>query len=172
MFGIGVDLSEVIMEFGLISSELEQLTPRILERVVDDYMFKWEENINSATHATRNEYKKAMYVDYVDDKNAVIGLTPTESQLALMLEEGCSGFDIREGMSRSSKKHNKEGGGWYITVPLTHATSSAVGESFSSIMPKAVEEVVKLIFVSIRFNSGRWIKDITGNIGEKECNLA
>ena len=143
MFGIGVDLSDVIDEFGLMASELEQLTPKILERVVDDYMFKWEENINNATHATRNEYKKAMYVDYVDDKNAVIGLTPTESQLALMLEEGCSGFDIKEAMSKSSKKHEKEGGGWYITIPLTHATSSSVGESFASIMPKAVEDVVK-----------------------------
>lgn len=148
MFGIGVDLSEVIDEFGLMASELQQLTPRILERVVDDYMFKWEENINNSTHTTRNEYKKAMYVDYIDDKNAVIGLTPTESQLALMLEEGASGFDIREGMEKSSKRHfysslkdKKEH--WYITIPLTHATPSAVGESFSSIMPKAIEDVVK-----------------------------
>jgi hypothetical protein len=145
MFGISIDLGDVINEFNILSEELENLTPNILGRIVDEYTFKWEDNINDALNSTRNEYKKAMYVEFTDNKNAVIGLTPRESQMALMLEEGCSSFDIKEGMEKSGKKKIKKDGGWYMTIPFKHATSEALGESqaFSSVMPKQIEKIAK-----------------------------
>lgn len=62
---------------------------------------------------------------------------------------------------------------WFIGIPLVYLAAFVLKlPIFHVVLFCTVEEVVKLIFVSIRFNSGRWIKDITGNIGEKECNLA
>ncbi len=146
MLQIGIDLSEVIQEFYLISDEVEGLKSRILDRITDEYMFQWENNINDSLDSTRNEYKKAMYVNRVDDSNTIIGLTPRESQLALMMEEGVSPYDLKDGFSKSSKKKDKEGGGWYLTIPFRHATSEAVAEAsfFSNQMPKQIEDIVKV----------------------------
>jgi hypothetical protein len=145
MFGISVDLTPAIEEFNILAEEVSALTPRILDRVIDSYMTEWEDNINQSLGSTRNEYKRSMYVERIDEKNAIIGLTPRESSLALMLEDGATSFDIKEGMEKSSKKKYTEDGGWYITVPFRHATSEALAEStfFQSKMPKSVERVVQ-----------------------------
>lgn len=145
MLGISIDFSPIIEEFNILSEEIDSLVPNILNRIVDEYTFQWEENINGSLNSTRSEYKKAMYVNFVDSKNAVIGLTPRESGLALMLEDGASSFDIKEGFAKSSKKHTKKDGGWYLSVPFRHATSEALAESnmFSSQMPAEVEAIVK-----------------------------
>lgn len=145
MIGIAVDLTPVIEEFNILSDEIERVSSRILDRIIDSYMFTWENNVNDSLHSTRSEYYKAMYVDRIDEKNAVIGLTPRESGLALMLEEGSPAFDIKEGMAESPKRTIKSDGGWYITVPFRHATAEALAESnfFSTKMPKSVQDVVK-----------------------------
>lgn len=62
---------------------------------------------------------------------------------------------------------------WFIGIPLVYLAAFVLKlPIFYVVLFCTVEEIVKLVFVSIRFNSGKWIKDITGNIGEKEYNLA
>jgi hypothetical protein len=97
--------------------------------MVDSYMFAWENQVNSNLHSTRQQYKAAMSVEYESDTVAIIKLQPTENSLPMMLEEGASQFDIKEGMAKSDKRTIKEGGGWYITIPFRHATTEALGES-------------------------------------------
>ena len=46
MLGIPIDFSPLIEEFNILSDEIDSLVPNILNRIVDEYTFQWEENIN------------------------------------------------------------------------------------------------------------------------------
>lgn len=145
MFNFQIDISDVLIEFQQLSSRSSELKEAILDRLTDDFMHRWERNVNEALHSTRGEYKKAMFVERPEEGVAVIGLTPRESQLALMLEEGASSWDMKENFKKSDKAKNKGKSNWYLTVPFRHATSEAVGEAmmFSGVMDKSVEKAVK-----------------------------
>lgn len=140
-----IDLSEVATEFVLSDEEIASLSRLLLATIADDYVRKWEKLIDNSLHSTRAEYKRGIFTEQPDDYNIIIGLTPRQSQLALMLEDGATSFDIKEGFSKSDKKHEKKDGGWYLTVPFRWATSDALGESFgfSNKMPKPIEKIVK-----------------------------
>jgi len=142
-----IDLSGVIDEFILTEQETKDLSRYVLSNISDEYMRHWENNIDNSLKSTRSEYKRAIFTDQPDDYSMVFGMTPTKSKLGMMLEEGASDFDIKEGFKKSSKKKQKKDGGWYLTVPFRHATSEAVAESaiFSSKMPKEIEKLVKTI---------------------------
>lgn len=142
---IFIDISEVASEFILSDEEVRSMSRYILSRVAEDYTSAWERLIGQNLHSTRNEYLKGIFSEQPDDYNLILGLTPRQSSLALMLEEGASSFDIKQGFEKSSKKHQKKDGGWYLTVPFRWATSEAVAESgFSNKMPKAIERLVKV----------------------------
>lgn len=141
-----IDLSGVIDEFILTEDEVKSLSRFVLSNISDEYMRYWEKNIDNTLHSTRTEYKNAIFTEQPDDFSMVFGMTPRQSKLALMLEEGASEFDIKEGMEKSSKKHMKKDGGWYLTVPFRHATSEALAESsiFQGQMPREIEKLVKI----------------------------
>lgn len=159
---ISINIRGVVEEFDFSESEAKSLSQYILNSVVDNYVRKWEENIDESLHQTRNEYKKAIFQESPDDNSIVIGMSPRYSKLAMMLEDGASSFDIKEGFSKSNKrvvklatnkdgslKRDKDGktsqGGWYLTIPFKFATSEAVAESmmFSSRLPKPIEQLAK-----------------------------
>jgi len=106
----------------------------------------WENNIDNSLKGTRSEYKAAIFTEQPDDFSIVFGMTPRQSKLGVMLEEGATSFDMKDGFSKSDKKKSKKDGGWYLTIPFRHATSEAVAESaiFSGQMPKEVEGLVKI----------------------------
>lgn len=141
-----IDLSGVIDEFILTEDEVKSLSRFVLSNISDEYMRYWEKNIDSSLHSTRTEYKNAIFTEQPDDFSMIFGMTPRQSKLGLMLEEGASQFDIKEGMEKSSKKHMKADGGWYLTVPFRHATSEALAESsiFQGQMPREIEKLVKI----------------------------
>lgn len=144
MLPIIIDISETIQEFDLSREEVSSMSRYILTRLSDEFLRNWERNIDSELGSTRTEYKKAIYIDQPDDFNIVMGLSPRLSKLALMLEEGASPFDIKDGFEKSSKRHNKIGGGWYLTVPFRHATAGAVAESgFSTVLPERIQQIAK-----------------------------
>lgn len=140
---ITIDISEVASEFYMNDGEVKDLSRYILSKVADEYMRNWENLIDQNLKSTRNEYKRGIFSEQVDDYNILIGLTPRQSSLSMMLEDGASAFDIKQGFSNSDKR--KEGkNGWYLTVPFKWATSEAIGESFSNKMPKPIEQLVKI----------------------------
>lgn len=142
---ISIDISDLASEFVMSEEEVKSLSRYILARVADEYTREWERQIDQNLHSTRAEYKKGIFSEQPDDYSIIIGLTPRQSRLSMMLEEGASSFDIKEGMAKSSKKHMKKDGGWYLTVPFKFATSEAIGESgFSNKMPKPIEKLVKV----------------------------
>lgn len=146
-----IDLSGIVEEFTLDKSETESLSKYVLSNISDEYMRVWERNINNSLHSTRSEYRRAIFTDQPDSNTMVFGMTPQKSKLGLMLEEGASEFDIKEGFKKSDKRkpayRKNESTGWYLTIPFRHATSEAIAESmvFSSKMPKEIEKLVKTL---------------------------
>lgn len=141
-----IDLSGVIDEFFLDENEVKSMSRYVLSGISDEYMRVWERNIDGSLHSTRSEYRRAIFTEQPDDFSMVFGMTPTKSKLAMMLEEGANQYDIKDGFANSDKKHiNKDGSGWYLTIPFRWATSEAVAESmvFSNQMPKEIEKLVK-----------------------------
>jgi hypothetical protein len=140
-----IDISGTIEEFSLSSDEVSSLSRYILDSVSGEYMRNWETNIDGVLHQTKTNYKNAIYVEQPDDYSLILGMSPRKDKLALMLEEGATSFDIKAAMSKSSKRHEKNGH-WYITIPFRWATSEAIAESsiFAGKMPKAVERLVKM----------------------------
>ena len=142
---IYIDLSGTISEFLLDEEEIKSLSRFVLNRIGREYEQNWEKQINDNLHQTKKEYLQAIDVLYPDDFSIVYRLTDRKSKVPLMIEDGASEFDIKEGFSKSSKKKIKPNGGWYITVPFRHATPEAVAESaiFSSRMPEEIYKIAK-----------------------------
>lgn len=141
---IKIDLSELIEEFDLNDQQSVTLGASIIDRVVEEYTSKWEDAVGKLGQS-RNEYKKAMFIERVSPTDVIFGLSARESKLALMVEEGQPPFDEKEGFMSSPKKKISKKGGWYLTIPFRHATPQAVAESgiFASILPKPVYDIVK-----------------------------
>lgn len=95
MFNFQIDISDILIEFQSLASRSGELKEAILDRVTDDFMHRWEGNINNELHQTKSEYRKAMFVERPEEGVAIIGLTPRESQLALMIEDGASSWDMK-----------------------------------------------------------------------------
>lgn len=146
MIPITIDLVDVASEFALDKQELDSLANYVVSSVVTEYCMRWEEQIDQNLHSTRNEYKKGIFQEQGDDSSVVIGLTSRQSPMAMMIEEGSQQFDEKEGFSKSPRRTMKKNGtGWYLTIPFRYATSEAVGESesFVSVLPKPIENLVK-----------------------------
>jgi len=142
---INIDVSEIIDSFSLDKEQTEALMKSTLNAIVDEFMSIWESNIGRELKGTRGEYKRAIFVDRIDDFNVIVGLSPRASKLALMLEEGASPFDIKEGFAKSSKRKFNKDGKWFLTVPFRFATPGALGESsaFSGRLPSEVHKLAK-----------------------------
>lgn len=141
-----IDISDVVQANILTQEEAISLKNFVLDRITDEYMMRWNDIVNQNLHGTRSEYKKAMFVEYPDENSVVIGLTPRESQLALMIEDGSPSFDEKIGFKNSDKAKNKGTHKWYLTIPFRWATSEAVAESsvFANQMPKPIQQLVKV----------------------------
>jgi hypothetical protein len=147
MLPIGINISPIIEEFSILADKSEELSSSVLDKLVESFMFEWESKVNSELKQTRQEYKNSMFAEKIDSRNAVVGLLPSESSLALMIEDGASSFDIKDGFEKSSKKKSKDDGGWYLTIPFRYATTEAIGESmvFSGKLPKEVQKIAKKV---------------------------
>lgn len=150
MLPISIDISDVVAEFNILSLHSEEFSSYVVDRMAEDFMNSWESMVGRELKSTRRDYMRAMNVEKVSYKEAIISLLPTESRLPMMIEDGCSSFDMQEGFSKSSKavryssvKDKKEH--WYLTIPFRFATSEALAEStiFSQKMPKPIEKIAK-----------------------------
>jgi hypothetical protein len=141
-----IDISNTIKDFTLSEEEVKSFSRYILASISREYMLQWEKLVDNNLKKTRSSYKAGMSYEIVDDFNAIFTMEGKgESVLGLMIEKGVSPFDIKEGFEKSSKKHIKKDGGWYLTVPFRLATSEALAESqaFSGRLPKPIEDIAK-----------------------------
>lgn len=143
---IRIDLSEVVEEFNLGQEEADLLGTAIIDRIVQEYSSRWNKLIDTELKQSREEYRRAIYIERPSGLEVIFGLSARASKLALMVEEGAAPFDEKIGFQKSNKtKIKKDGLGWYLTIPFRHATPQAIAESgiFSSIMPKEVYNLAK-----------------------------
>ena len=86
MIPIHVDLSEIVAEFALTGSQAQELGGEIINRVVTEYVNKWENLVNRELKKTRKLYKNAMYVDRVSP--TCLGLLPDRTGWLWLLKRG------------------------------------------------------------------------------------
>ena len=61
---------------------------------------------------------------------------------------------------------------WFIGIPLIYYAAFVLKLPIYYVVAFCVvEEILKLIFVAIRFKSGKWIKDLTNSINSKEVEI-
>lgn len=142
---IRIDLSDVVAEFNLDENAANMLGTAIIDRVVQEYSYKWQNLITSELKQSREEYLRAVYIDRTSGTDVTFGLSARKSNLALMIEEGKGPWDEKPFLLASPKRKQKKDGGFYITVPFRHATPQAIAESsiFSSIMPQEIYDLAK-----------------------------
>lgn len=145
MIPINLDLTDVIREFSLSKEQSNELGKRIIDSITYEYMYNWENLVKDKLKKTRNDYKRAMYLDRVSDTEVIFGLSNNyDNRIPIMVEDGYPPFDMKGGFSNSDKKKVTENG-WYLTIPFRHASSEAVAESslFSSVLPKEIYDIAK-----------------------------
>lgn len=147
MFELSIDLRPLITELSLSEKEMKSFSGMILDRVADAYMYKWNKIVSENLRSTRATYQRGMDFRRIDDFNGVAVLEgKDDTRLALMIEEGATAYDMKEGFEKSDKVKTSADGGWYLTIPFRHATPEALGESavFSGKqMPQRVYEIAK-----------------------------
>lgn len=150
MLPINIDISEIVDEFALTAGQSQALGESIIDSIVAEYTSVWNKEVENNLHSTRQLYKRAMAVVRKSPTEADFVLLYQDSPLVRMLEEGSPPFDQKPFFAKSKKAKKKVGGGWYLTIPFRHATSSALAESsvFSSVLPKEVERVARDKFPS------------------------
>lgn len=146
MVPIRVDISDLAIQMQMTMESYEKLSGFILDRITKRFSQVWESEVKNSLDSTRMDYLRAMSFERVSDGEAVFELKYSkDNPLPVMIEEGATPFDMKEGFRNSSKRKQKVGGGWYLTVPFRHATSQvAIGtHSFASVMPKEIESLAK-----------------------------
>jgi hypothetical protein len=146
MVPISIDISGAVQRLMLTQEEVKSYSRFVLDSIGTRYMQLWEQGVDRKLNSTRSAYKAGMSMRYIDDYNLEFQLEGKGfAKLGLMIERGVSPFDIKEGFERSPKAKRNEDGGWYLTIPFRHATSSAIAESgaFANRMPKPVEKIAK-----------------------------
>jgi hypothetical protein len=135
---INIDPTDIMNQFNVPENDIKQFVGNIVAEIATNFESYWNKE-TSVLKSSRQEYKQGIYREQIDETTFVVGLV---GWLPNAIEQGIEGFDEKEGFMKSSKKHEKKGGGWYLTIPFRHAVSSSLGESeiFSGVMPKAVSK--------------------------------
>lgn len=146
---INIDVKPLIEKFSIDKEHTRPLVTGILNNLLLTIRDEWIQASN-VLGGTRAQYQRGIYVEKIDYKSAIIGLT---GWLPNAIEQGIGAFDMKVGFSRSSKrvtvmrkdKDGNESEGWYLTIPFRHGSSGIIGESqaFSGVMPDDVHKVAK-----------------------------
>lgn len=126
------DAKEVLKEYALPSRMRQGVANTIRDQLLS------ETYVNIVALANRTlKSSKQEYIDGIVIKRNSIDL---EGWLPNSIEDGVSGFDMKEGFSRSSKKKSTKTGGWYLTIPFRVFTP---GSNYQNAMSWQVYRAVK-----------------------------
>lgn len=145
MIPVTIDISGAIDRLILTEEEVKSYSRFVLDNISNRYMQLWEKGVDTGLNSTRGAYKSGMSMRYVDDFNVEFTLDGKGvAKLGLMIEQGTSAYDLKEGFKRSDKVKTGKNG-WYLTIPFRHATSQALAESgaFANKLPRPVEQISK-----------------------------
>lgn len=176
---ITIDTSDLQDEFNLSKDDIELMIDNTIKALTLDLYNKWQQQASSNLSSTRNRYLDALIL--VDEglmKGAVV--LRDDDPIVMMLEDGASEYDLKEGFAKSPKrKTKKDGDGWYLTIPMRYATPTALGESeiFAGVMPPEIYEKIRSANTNIPLSGGSRseglkLEDIPSQFQEKTVRKA
>lgn len=143
MIPIRINTSELQAEFNLTSKDVSDLKEEILIKVTNECERVWRNVvINSSLKSSRKAYLQGIKIFREGQFKGGVMLI---GKLPNMIENGCSAFDMKEGMLNSKKIKTSKTGAKYITIGLRIATPTATAESqaFAGKMPESVYKIAK-----------------------------
>lgn len=142
---INIDLTDLIVEFSLDKDSATTIGAAIIDSIIQDYSIKWEHLVDTQLKQSREEYRRAMFIERVSATQVDFGLSYRSNFLAEAIEEGRGPFDEKPYLLNSPKAKTSKNGYPYITVPFRHATPQAIADSgiFSSIMSPEIYQIAK-----------------------------
>lgn len=145
MIPINIDISSLIEEFSLDENQTLMIGTTIIDRVAQEYSYRWKNLIDKELKSSRNEYLRGIFIERVNPTEIIFGLSNRESSLPLSIEEGHGPWDEKPFLLGSLKAKRTKDGKPFLTVPFRHATPQAIAEAgiFSSIMPQDVYQLAK-----------------------------
>lgn len=145
MIPINIDISSLIEEFSLDENQTLMIGTTIIDRVAQEYSYRWKNLIDKELKSSRNEYLRGIFIERVNPTEIIFGLSNRESSLPLSIEEGHEPWDEKPFLLGSLKAKRTKDGKPFLTVPFRHATPQAIAEAgiFSSIMPQDVYQLAK-----------------------------
>lgn len=145
MVPINIDISSLIEEFSLDENQTLMIGTTIIDRVAQEYSYRWKNLIDKELKSSRNEYLRGIFIERVNPTEIIFGLSNRESSLPLSIEEGHGPWDEKPFLLGSLKAKRTKDGKPFLTVPFRHATPQAIAEAgiFSSIMPQDVYQLAK-----------------------------
>lgn len=129
------DAAGVLRDFQLPSGTRRQMARIVQQRLLAETFDKIVVLANRELKTSKKEYIDGLTID-----NNSIEL---EGFLPNAIEEGISGFDMKEGFSRSSKKVITKSGGWYLTIPFRVFTPGAGGGEYRNQMSWQIYRAVR-----------------------------
>ena len=145
MVPINIDISSLIEEFSLDENQTLMIGTTIIDRVAQEYSYRWKNLIDKELKSSRNEYLRGIFIERVNPTEIIFGLSNRESSLPLSIEEGHGPWNEKPFLLGSLKAKRTKDGKPFLTVPFRHATPQAIAEAgiFSSIMPQDVYQLAK-----------------------------
>ena len=144
MLEIEIDISGPVQELQLLSKDSKKLGSAILDRIIDEYMQRWETEVSNNLKRTKSEYLRAINVERGTDNSVAIQLLHTQSDLPIKLEEGAEPWDIKPLLKGGKSVKQSLGGGWYVDVPFRFTTGGALRTpGFSAVASASVIKIAK-----------------------------
>lgn len=146
MIPMNIDISGLLSQFSFSEKEVKDFSRLVLDMAANRYEKIWNDKIKNELNSTRSTYQESMKIIRPDDYSVIFELEGKGvGKLALMIEDGASAFDLKEGFKKSSKAKNPGQPNWYLTVPFRIATPEAIAESmaFSGRMTDPIYKIAK-----------------------------
>lgn len=143
MIPILIDTMDLSSEFNLSKKEIDGLLEYTIKQLTTKIATEWQTQAKLNLFKTRNQYMRSIHIV---DKGRFEGQIKLIGWLPNKVESGMSGFDMKDGFARSPKRKFNKKGGWYLTIPFTHATPGAIGDAeifTGGKLPESVYKVAK-----------------------------
>lgn len=137
---ISINAQDILDQYSISKSEAEDAIDHTIKEIAAEFANKWIETANQELNSTRDRYTSSIRVVDEGRMTGTILLDYSKDPLIKMIEEGASQFDQKEGFAKSTKKHIKKDGGWYLTIPFSATTPGSLG---SAALPASIYSAVK-----------------------------
>ena len=134
--GFRINIQRIAIVSGLSKRDSETVAATAVENILAVYYTNILRLADKKLNTSRRAYTEGLSIV---QHNRLKGSIVLEGDLANMMEQGASAFDMKVAFGKSSKRKNGKNG-WYMHIPFRIASAGATGKSgaFSGKMSKRV----------------------------------